>query len=175
VFRMQFTLGKTTISPRKRRSKANKTVIPLPAPSLRLKLVNSKLALLLQITRDSTANPVETLPSSSAEPEDGASLPDNASNSVAPPTNEETDLAELPGHYDANDFDTLQASHTAAPPSRTANSQRDTASATRIAGSEAADSWKRLLPMLMDPLLRYQNETAGKIGPFPPPRTCATG
>ncbi|KAJ8089562.1 hypothetical protein PM082_014818 [Marasmius tenuissimus] len=166
----KISLGLTTISPKKKRSKRNKETVALPIPSLRQKLIGAKLDRLRTILTPTPA--VKGNPSANGHPsvsdcDEDPSIPRNLNDSSNPEgvfqPPEDTQGMEsfnLPYH---EDHETPSSNHQQTSASTTTRTKTH-----RTPAEEASDTvskWKTLLPTLMNPLLDYQNRMFGMKEP----------
>ena len=185
-FSLPLSLGVSNKSPKKKRSKRNNELVSLPLPTLRQKFVKAKLDRLRSCLSSNKSTADETTPkaSSSTLPHPSQSNPaaGNPSNPPERATNATPDPHESTGTREQDNSNQSFHGDDAMPffnDSESTKSPKKPRAVTRKTAVEDAEDtvakWKALLPTLMDPLLRYQSHTFGKVNPPPFSYRCASG
>ncbi|KAL0060457.1 hypothetical protein AAF712_012740 [Marasmius tenuissimus] len=173
------SLGLSTISPKKKRSKRNKETVALPLPSLRQKLIGSKLARLCTIltptpkTQESPSSIPGPSASDAGHDEDPSFALDHRPSPqdfIQPLEEQGNEFPNLPYHEDHQ-----MTSPDDPQPSPSLKTRTTTCKTPAEEASDVVLKWQTLLPTLMDPLLDYQNRTFGMIEPAPFSPHCGSG
>ncbi|KAL0062006.1 hypothetical protein AAF712_011162 [Marasmius tenuissimus] len=179
----QFAFGQTYTSPQKKTSKRNNLLVSLDLHRLRRHELRQRITQLKgtrapdvpensQISSGG-ASPMQDVASTSNSPSSGgpylngtvASGSTSRTDSLAPPPPDPSFLTELPG-LSATDYDLVSPSQT---PRKTGSSpkkrkqRRRKQTTTEEQPEEVVTRWKKLLDVLVEPLLQFRNRTLGRV------------